>query len=94
MNVPHHNASPEYRTRPDIRALRTLINAALRVARDWQRARRCARETAALRRMDAASLRDLGIHPSEIASLWAESDGEAEISRRHISAPRAHRAAP
>lgn len=94
MHDPHHRAPPEHLTRPGIRALRNLIAAAGQAARDWHRARRCARETAALRRMDAASLRDLGIHPSEIASLWAELDGEAEVSRRHVTPSRARRAAP
>lgn len=94
MNIRFHRASHGHLTRPGIGALRILVTAALQAARDWQRARRCARETATLRRLDAASLRDMGIHPSEIASLWAESDGEAEISRRHTNRPRARREAP
>lgn len=94
MKSHQHQAFREHLDRPGIRALQTLVRTALTAARDWHRARRCARETAALRRLDAASLRDLGIHPSEIASLWAESDGEAEASRRHVTVSRARRAAP
>ena len=61
-----------------------LVHAARRRLQAWRRARRCARDIAVLRQLDRASLRDLGIHPSEFASCWAEAEGQAERSRRRI----------
>jgi uncharacterized protein YjiS (DUF1127 family) len=35
-------------------------------------------------RLDAATLRDLGISPSEFDSYWAESHGLADRTRRRL----------
>jgi len=35
--------------------------------------------------LDNATLRDLGLGPSEFDSLWAEGDGSAERTRRRVA---------
>lgn len=49
-----------------------------------QRLRAQRRTLAALERLDAAALRDLGIRPCETSSLAAEASGLAPITRRNV----------
>ena len=50
----------------------------------WQRARRLRRDEADFRRIDAGTLRDLGMSPSEHVSFWAEAEGMAPLSRERV----------
>jgi len=52
--------------------------------RGWLAYGRRRAEYAALARLDAATLRDLGIDRSEIGSLTAESRGASQVTRRRI----------
>jgi uncharacterized protein YjiS (DUF1127 family) len=50
----------------------------------WIAYRRMRAEHAALARLDAATLRDLGISHSEIGSCIAEFNGSSQVTRRRI----------
>ena len=50
----------------------------------WVEYRRMRAEHAALARLDAATLRDLGIGRSEIGSYVAEFNGSSQVTRRRI----------
>jgi uncharacterized protein YjiS (DUF1127 family) len=47
--------------------------------------RRAARRRA-MHELSAATLRDIGLHPSEIDSCWAESEGLAQATRLRLMA--------
>lgn len=64
------------------RLLRTLRVAVRRFVARWRRHRRAAEMSAALHALDARTLRDLGFHRSEIDSVVAEINGDAESTRR------------
>ncbi len=77
---------------PNVRALdralfRSLVRslaAALQRARErWQRNRRARDIYVALHALDAHTLRDLGLHHSEILSLATEITGGADVTRVH-----------
>jgi uncharacterized protein YjiS (DUF1127 family) len=59
-----------------------LVWRARALVRLARRALRARREYAELRQLDAATLRDLGLAPSEIGSVAAELRGRTEPSRR------------
>lgn len=48
--------------------------------------RRASRRIRQLRELDVHTLRDLGLTRSELASVVAEADGDAEVTRRRIDA--------
>lgn len=50
----------------------------------WQRARRLQRDAADFQRLDATTLRDLGMSSSEHASHWAEAEGLAPMTRERV----------
>jgi uncharacterized protein YjiS (DUF1127 family) len=61
------------------------------LGRAWQqlregfaRRRRLARMEAAIAGLDDATLRDLGVHRTEIASFWAEGEGLAAPTRQRL----------
>jgi uncharacterized protein YjiS (DUF1127 family) len=58
----------------------TLIVIVNELGRAWRHA--VARRQ--FQRLDAGTLRDLGISPSEFDSYWAESQGIAERTRRRV----------
>jgi uncharacterized protein YjiS (DUF1127 family) len=57
-----------------------------RLLAPWRRALRIRAQRAALERLDAATLRDLGLHRSEIGSLQAEMEGDHFATRRRVGA--------
>jgi uncharacterized protein YjiS (DUF1127 family) len=59
-----------------------LVRRARALVRLARRALRARREYAELRQLDAATLRDLGLGPSELGSVAAELRGRAAPSRR------------
>lgn len=60
----------------------TVANAVRTVADVLRRRRELARTLRDVERLDAATLRDLGLHRSEAGSVAAELHGFAEASRR------------
>jgi uncharacterized protein YjiS (DUF1127 family) len=50
----------------------------------FARRRRLARMQAALAELDDATLRDLGVHRTEITSFWAECEGLAAPTRQRL----------
>jgi hypothetical protein len=48
----------------------------------WRERRRRAAAQREFERLDAATLRDLGLHAGEFGSFWAEAHGRAERTRR------------
>lgn len=64
--------------------LQRLQRACIAMIRTWQANRRMRAECVALAQLDAATMRDLGIHYSEIGSYVAESHGLAEVTRRRV----------
>jgi uncharacterized protein YjiS (DUF1127 family) len=69
--------------------LQRLRRAGSAAIRTWQANRRMRAAYVALARLDAATMRDLGIHYSEIGSYVAESHGLAQVTRWRV-APRNH----
>jgi uncharacterized protein YjiS (DUF1127 family) len=68
------------------KAVRWARRAARRMA-DWVEARRRAsRSIRQLRELDSRTLRDLGLSRSELWSVVAEAEGDAEATRRRIDA--------
>jgi hypothetical protein len=63
---------------------RHLLNRAALGWQAWQRARRLRRDEADFQRIDAATLRDLGMSFSEHASHWAEAEGLAPQTRERV----------
>jgi len=63
-----------------LNAMNTFLNFVNDLARAW-RMRAAQRE---FQRLDAATMRDLGISPSEFGSYWAEREGLVERTRRRI----------
>jgi hypothetical protein len=70
-----------------LRALRIAWRAyriAWRARRDaWRRARQAAAAYRELRSLDARTLRDLGLHDSELMSVVTEMSGDADPTRVH-----------
>jgi hypothetical protein len=50
----------------------------------WQRARRLRRDEADFRRIDAVTLRDLGVSHSEHGSFWMEAEGLVPPTRERV----------
>jgi uncharacterized protein YjiS (DUF1127 family) len=65
--------------------LRAAVNLLRKTVRNGFAAARRSREHRALRALDDATLRDLGVHVSEISSYLAEAAGEAEVTRLRIA---------
>lgn len=65
--------------------LRAAANLLRKTVRDGFAAARRSRDHRALRALDDATLRDLGVHVSEIGSYLAETAGEAELTRLRIA---------
>lgn len=61
-----------------------LFAALLAAARHWLETRRSAAQS--LHEVDARTLADIGIDPSELASIEAESHGRSALTRRRIVA--------
>ncbi|MET0336114.1 MAG: DUF1127 domain-containing protein [Rhizobacter sp.] len=51
----------------------------------YRRVQRRAREHRELRALDVHTLRDLGVHSSELVSFDTESHGQAERTRRRVA---------
>jgi uncharacterized protein YjiS (DUF1127 family) len=62
--------------------MKTVMTIMSELARAW----RYAVAWREFQRLDPATLRDLGISPSEFDSYWAESYGLADRTRRRINA--------
>lgn len=65
--------------------LRAAANLLRKTVRNGFAAARRSRDHRALRALDDATLRDLGVHVSEIGSYLAETAGEAELTRLRIA---------
>ncbi len=65
--------------------LRATANLLRNTVRHGFAAARRARDRRALRALDDATLRDLGVHVSEIDSFLAEAAGEAELTRLRVA---------
>jgi uncharacterized protein YjiS (DUF1127 family) len=65
--------------------LQRVQRACIATLRAWQANRRMRAEYVALAQLDAATMRDLGIHYSEIGSYVAESHGLAQVTRRRVA---------
>ena len=63
------------------RALRRLLSAWHAGLRTWRVRRRMAAACRELRSLDARTLRDLGLHDSELQSVVAEIQGDADPTR-------------
>jgi len=66
-------------------ALRAAANWLRKTVRNGFAAARRARDHRALSALDDATLRDLGVHVSEISSYLAEAAGDAELTRLRIA---------
>lgn len=65
-------------------ALCSLRHAWRRMREGSARRRRLAQMEVALAGLDDATLRDIGVHRSEIGSFWAECEGLATPSRQRL----------
>ncbi len=68
--------------------IRSLRGALRQILDTWQERRRRSDARSELSRLDPRTLRDLGLHHSEIASVVAELAGAAKPTRTHALAPR------
>ena len=59
----------------------TLMNGLRRMQARWERRRRAAETYLALRALDTQTLRDIGLHRSELLSIAAELSGDAQSTR-------------
>ena len=85
MNRVGHGVSIARRVRAAaVRLLRRVGVGVARVVRHIEQSRRARANYEALSRLDSATLRDLGLTRSEIASAAAESGGLATATRRRI----------
>jgi len=66
-------------------ALRAAANWLRKMVRNGFAAARRSRDHRALCALDDATLRDLGVHVSEIRSYLAEAAGEAELTRLRVA---------
>ena len=65
-------------------AVQAIVSLARRLRLSYERSRRTAAARAALRALDDRTLHDIGLDRSEIASVTAEAQGEAEPSRAQV----------
>ena len=65
--------------------LRAAANLLRKAVRNGRAAARHSRDRRALHALDDATLRDLGVHVSEIGSYLAEAAGAAELTRLRIA---------
>lgn len=87
MNLVSHINLGFALSRPALWALQHLVDHARRSLLAWRRRRALRAAQRELERLDARSLRDLGLHECEASSAAAEYVGLAETTRRGI-APR------
>ena len=71
--------------RSALATLRAAASGLRKLIRNGFAAARRARDRRALRALDDATLRDLGVHVSEIDSFLAEAAGEAELTRLRVA---------
>lgn len=58
-----------------------------RIVSSMRHRRALRRQTRALAALDAATLRDIALTPTEIGSIASELSGTAPLTRRHAGAP-------